>query len=99
MIIGENRDSEVITLFVEGKIDTNTAPEFSERIISAYRNTKDVIVDFEKCDYVSSAGLRVLLIGQKTARTKGGSLKLKNVNDVLMESLKTAGFLNFMQVE
>lgn len=99
MIIGENRDSEVITLFVEGKIDTNTAPEFSERIVAAYRNVKDVIIDFEKCDYVSSAGLRVLLIGQKTARTKNGSLKLKNVPDVLMKSLNTAGFLSFMQIE
>lgn len=99
MTITEKRDNDIITLLIEGRVDTNTSPQVQEHILKSFQKANHLVLDFEKCAYVSSAGLRALLIGQKTADSKKGSMKLVNVPDVLMSVLEMTGFVNILNIE
>lgn len=99
MNIIETRNDNVITLQIEGRIDTNTSAVFQNDILKSFQKVNNLILDFEKCVYASSAGLRALLIGQKTADSKKGTMKLINVPDVLMSVLEMTGFVNILNIE
>ena len=86
-------------LLVDGRVDTNTSPQLQQAILNAFQKKKDVVVDFLNVPYISSAGLRALLIGQKTAASKGGSMKLTNVSDVVMNILEMSGFSKILKIE
>lgn len=86
-------------LLVEGRVDTNTSPQLQQAILNAFQKKSDVVVDFLNVPYISSAGLRALLIGQKTAASKGGSMKLTNVSDVVMNILEMSGFSKILKIE
>ena len=86
-------------LMVDGRVDTNTSPQLQQAILNAFQKQKDVVVDFLNVPYISSAGLRALLIGQKTAVSKGGSMKLTNVSDVVMNVLEMSGFSKILVIE
>lgn len=88
-----------IRLLVEGRVDTNTSPQLQQAILNAFQKRKDVVVDFLNVPYISSAGLRALLIGQKTAASKGGSMKLTNVSEVVMNILEMSGFSKILKIE
>ena len=88
-----------IRLMVEGRVDTNTSPQFQQAILSAFQKNKAVVIDFLNVPYISSAGLRALLIGKKTADSKGGSMKLTNVTDVVMEVLNMSGFSKILDIQ
>lgn len=85
-------------LMVEGRVDTNTSPQLQQAILNAFQKKKDVVVDFLNVPYISSAGLRALLIGQKTAASKGGSMKLTNVSEVVMNILEMSGFSKILTI-
>lgn len=99
MQITETRDNEVITIKIEGRVDTNTSPQVQDAILKSFQKVNQVILDFETCTYVSSAGLRALLIGQKTASSKKGTMKLVHVPEILMSVLKMSGFINILTIE
>lgn len=99
MQITEARDNDVITISVEGRVDTNTSPQLQEAILKSFQKVNQVVLDFEQCTYVSSAGLRALLIGQKTANSKKGTMKLVHVPDILMSVLQMSGFINILVIE
>ena len=99
MQIIESKDGEVITLVVDGRVDTNTSPKLQENILKSFQDANHVVLDFKDCTYVSSAGLRVLLAGQKTAMAKKGSMKLIHVPEILMSVLKLSGFVKFLTIE
>ena len=99
MQITETRENDVIILAVEGRVDTNTSLQLQEAILKSFQKVNQVILDFSSCKYVSSAGLRALLIGQKTAGSKKGCLKLIHVPDILMNILKMSGFANILTIE
>ncbi|MBO5092798.1 MAG: STAS domain-containing protein [Lachnospiraceae bacterium] len=86
-------------LIVDGRVDTNTSPQLQQAVLSAFQKKKDVVVDFLNVPYISSAGLRALLIGQKTAASKGGSMKLTNVSEIVMNILDMSGFSKILQIE
>ena len=88
-----------VRLIVEGRVDTNTSPQLQQAILSAFQKSKDVVVDFLNVPYISSAGLRALLIGQKTATSKCGSMKVTNVSDVVMNILELSGFAKILKIE
>ena len=88
-----------VRLIVEGRVDTNTSPQLQQAILSAFQKNKDVVIDFLNVPYISSAGLRALLIGQKTATSKGGSMKVTNVSDVVMNILELSGFAKILKIE
>ncbi len=88
-----------IRLMVEGRVDTNTSPQFQQAILNAFQKKNDVIIDLLNVPAVSSAGLRALLIGQKTAASKRGSMKLTNVCPVVKNVLDMSGFSSILTVE
>ncbi len=91
----ENR----IILKVEGRIDTNTSKEFQSELLLAFQKQNEVEADLKDVDYVSSAGLRAMLIAYKTAESKKGSFILRNVQDAVREVLNMSGFSKFIQIE
>lgn len=99
MQITEVRENDVITISVEGRVDTNTSPQLQDAILKSFQKVNQVILNFEQCTYVSSAGLRALLIGQKTANSKKGMMKLINVPDILRSVLQMSGFINILVIE
>jgi len=86
-------------LIVEGRVDTVTSPQLQQAILNAFQLRNDVVVDFVNVPIISSAGLRALLIGQKTAESKGGTMKLVNVNESVFDVLKMTGFHKILMVE
>ena len=65
----------------------------------SFQKMKNVILDFEEVEYVSSAGLRALLLGHKTAMSKGGSMVLTHVADMVMEVFQMTGFSNMLNIQ
>lgn len=80
-------------------MDTNTSPQLQEMLLKAFQKGSRVILDFEQVEYVSSAGLRALLIGQKTAGSKKGSMKLIHVQEAVQEVLDLSGFSAILTIE
>lgn len=98
MEIYECREPQQIILEVEGRVDTNTSPKLQERILNAFQKTDKVVLDLGKNDYVSSAGLRTFLIGEKTAQAKGGGFYITNVCPNVMTVLQMSGFHKILNI-
>ena len=98
MIIEKTQENGKITLAVEGKLDTITAPQFHDALIPSIDEAGQIELDFAKLSYISSAGLRVLLMGQKTASAKGASMILSCVSEEVMEILEITGFVDILTI-
>ena len=98
MTINVKKDGEKLILAPEGRIDTVTSPEFSKSIDDNIEGVKDLVIDLEKLEYISSAGLRVLLTTQKNMN-KVGTMKLIHVNDVIMDVFNITGFVDILTIE
>ena len=81
-----------------GRLDTVTAPELEADLMGIIEGVKELVLDFEKLDYISSAGLRVLLSAQKTMN-KQGTMKIVHVKEVIMDIFEMTGFLDILTVE
>ncbi len=88
----------VIRFALEGRLDTVTSPDFEAEIKASLEDAKNLVLDFEKLDYISSAGLRVLLAAQKIIGG-GGQMKLINVNETIMEIFEVTGFTDILTIE
>jgi anti-anti-sigma factor len=98
MTITTTRENDAVTFSLDGRLDTTTAPQLQEVLIPAFDGAKEVVLDFHNLAYVSSAGLRVLLMGQKEAKKKGCSMTLRNVSGEIMEVLEMTGFTNMLTI-
>ena len=83
---------------VEGRLDTVTSPQLEEVLKDVLENADTLVIDFENLDYISSAGLRVLLASQKVMSKKGG-MKVKNVGETIMEIFDVTGFVDILDIE
>ena len=92
-----NQEEEV-TFVVSGRLDTQTAPELEKELDASFSGIKELIFDMTNLEYVSSAGLRVILKSQKVMNTQG-SMKLIGVNDNIMEVFDITGFLDILTIE
>ena len=92
----EKKNAE--TLALEGRLDTLTAPELEAEISAMFPTVQTLTLDMEKLDYISSAGLRVILKTQKALAQKAG-LKLINVSDDVREVFDITGFSDFLTIE
>jgi anti-anti-sigma factor len=92
MTISEHKTDDGVKLAVEGRVDTNASPQLQNAILSALQTAKYVRVDFTKVPYLSSAGLRALLLGHKQAASKGAVMELINPSDFVFSILNSAGF-------
>ncbi|MBQ0018619.1 MAG: STAS domain-containing protein [Clostridiales bacterium] len=98
MEIIKNLDSEKLELQVKGRLDTTTAPELEEVIKGSLSGVKQLVLDFDELEYVSSAGLRVILGAQK-AMNQQGEMKLINVSDEVMNVFEITGFVDILTIE
>lgn len=98
MTITKKQTGDSVTLFIEGRVDTTTSPELQKEILAAFQVAKNLTLDMEQMAYISSAGLRALLIGQKTATSKRGMMELVNVKPLVQEVLDTVGFSDILTI-
>ncbi|MEG0877024.1 MAG: STAS domain-containing protein [Oscillospiraceae bacterium] len=98
MTIKTIQEGDSAVLAIEGRIDTNTSPQLQEEILKVFKVSKSVTLDFDKVPYISSAGLRALLIGQKTAASKGATMELVHVSAAVFSILESVGFAALLTI-
>ena len=98
MMIYKERNENSLTVALEGRLDTSTAPALEKTLKSSLDGVSELTLDFAGLEYISSAGLRVLLSTQKIMNRQG-SMKLKNVGEIIMEILEVTGFLEILTIE
>ena len=98
MNVNTIREDDRLTVQVEGRLDTNTAPQLEAVLNSELPDVKDLTFDFSKLDYISSAGLRILLSSMKTMKTQG-EMRVRGLNDVIREIFDVTGFAEILTVE
>jgi len=97
MTITKNQNGENLEVVIAGRLDTSTAPEL-EKELANLDGVKELVLDFSALEYVSSAGLRVLLASQKAMNARGKMI-IKNVNDTIMEVFEITGFADILTIE
>ena len=98
MTIEIKRNAETTTIELGGRLDTTTAPVLDKTINEDITDTKNLILDIKGLEYISSAGLRVLLSAQKKMQ-KIGSMKVTNVCEAVMEVFEMTGFADILVIE
>ena len=98
MTIQQTRNENALTIALEGRLDTMNAPELEAALKDTLNGVEELTFDFEKLDYISSAGLRVLLSAQKTMNRQG-SMKVVHVNEIIMEIFEVTGFSDILTIE
>lgn len=87
-----------ITLKIIGRLDTTTAPELEATVDGCIAGLKDLVMDCSELEYVSSAGLRVILKAQKLMNAQG-TMKVIHVNETIMEVFEITGFADILNIE
>ena len=98
MTIQQKKNEKALTVALEGRLDTMTAPELEAALKTALEGVEELTFDFEKLDYISSAGLRVLLAAQKTMNRQG-TMKVKHANEIILEIFEVTGFSDILTIE
>lgn len=98
MNIYRTLNEDELTLSLEGRLDTLTAPELENEIRNGLTGVEKLVFDFEKLEYISSAGLRVMLLAQKIMSRLGG-MRVVNANDTIMEIFEVTGFTDILTIE
>ncbi len=96
--IEKNLENEKAVFALEGRLDTTTAPALEKELRDSLDGVTSLVLDLEKLDYISSAGLRVLLSAQKTM-IKAGEMKVVHVNETIMEIFEVTGFTDILTIE
>ena len=98
MTLNTNLDGTTLTIEIIGRLDTTTAPQLEEEIAASIGGVKKLVLDFGQLEYISSAGLRVLLKSQKLmGRTR--RMVLVNVSETIKEVFELTGFMDFLTIE
>ena len=98
MEIGKKQEGSNLTISLEGRLDTTTAPQLETELKQSLDGIEALEFDLSKLDYISSAGLRVLLSAQKTMN-KQGEMKVTGANDELKEIFDVTGFVDILNIE
>ncbi len=98
MIINMKQEGTNPVIALEGRLDTTTSPELEAQLKKPMESAETLTLDFSKLDYISSAGLRVLLSAHKAMSAKGG-LKITNVNEIVREVFDVTGFSDILTIE
>jgi anti-anti-sigma factor len=88
-----------IIIKILGRIDTTTSPKLQDEIMKSFQKGEHLVLDFENVEYISSAGLRVLLVGQKTAESKDGYMKILHTNEIVKNIFDMTGFTAMLTIE
>ena len=98
MTIKKIADSKKLTIILSGRLDTTTAPGLVTELKQNISGVEELVLDFAALEYLSSAGLRVLLAAQKVMNRQG-SMVLRNVNDTIMEIFEVTGFSDILNIQ
>ena len=96
--INKTQNAMQTTVALSGRLDTTTAPELEKELRALLPETNVLALDFAALDYISSAGLRVLLVAQKEMNKKNGQMTLTHVNATVMEVLEVTGFTDILTI-
>lgn len=96
--ITKHADGSTLTVKVEGRVDSNTAVELDRALNGALDGISKLILDFERLEYISTAGLRALLIAQKTMNQQG-TIVIRNVSAAVKEIFEVTGFTDMLTIE
>ena len=98
MTISKEKTGECMKICLEGRLDTMTAPELETELNQVMGTVNELVFDFDKLEYISSAGLRVLLSAHKAMSKKGG-MKVTHVNEIVQEVFDVTGFSDILTIE
>ena len=98
LTINKTQNAMQTTVALSGRLDTTTAPELENQLRALLPETSVLVLDFAALEYISSAGLRVLLVAQKEMNKKNGQLTLTHVNETVMEVLEITGFTDILTI-
>ena len=98
MKINKKQDGGKLVIALEGRLDTTTAPELEKELKTSLDGVADLTLDMAKLDYISSAGLRVLLSAHKTMM-KQGQMKVINASEIVTEVFDVTGFSDILNIE
>ena len=99
MKISEEKQNDILVFKLDGRLDSNTSPAFEEKVDDAIGNgAKLMIIDFENLEYLSSAGLRVILKTTKELKRQEGKLVLCSMADYVREVFEISGFDSFLPI-
>ena len=98
MKIKKTLNNNALTIAIDGRLETTTAPELEAVIKGELGGINDLTFDFSKLEYISSAGLRILLTAQKTMNAQG-KMKVVGANDMVMEIFEITGFSDILTIE
>ena len=98
MTIDKQQNGSELTLTLNGRLDTTTAPELENAIKENIADITNLVMDFAGLEYLSSAGLRVILSAQKTMN-KQGEMVIRNVNETINEVFEITGFIDILTIE
>lgn len=98
MTIDKRKNGKEMLMVISGRMDTSTSPQFESEIKESLENIENLILDFENLEYISSAGLRVILAAQKIMN-KQGKMVIRNVNEVVSEVFEITGFVDILTIE
>ncbi|MBO4400575.1 MAG: STAS domain-containing protein [Selenomonadaceae bacterium] len=97
--ITKEQAGEMLTAKINGDLNVKTSPQLEEELTKSLGGVKELVLDFAGVEYISSAGLRVLLGLEKAMRRQQGSMTLRHVNPAVREIIRLAGFLQVMHIE
>ena len=98
MTIEKNRQGTSLTVMLDGRLDTVSAPDFETIVKNELDGVETLVLEFEKLQYTSSAGLRVILLAQKTMN-KQGKMIIKDVTESVMEVFELTGLADLLTIE
>lgn len=98
MNIVKTSEGTKLTLALEGRLDTTTAPQLEAEVKSALADVTELVLDFSQLEYLSSAGLRVILAAQKVMN-KQGKMVIRHVNETILEVFEVTGFSDILTIE
>ena len=98
MTISKTQNGNALTIALEGRLDTTTAPELEKELNACLNGVTELTLDFAGLEYISSAGLRVLLSTHKIMSQRGG-LKVTHVNEIVREVFEVTGFADILTIE
>ena len=99
MTMNNQLDGTSLTIAIEGRIDTQTAPQLEENIKNSIEGVTDLVLDFTQVGYISSAGLRAVLAAQNWMDAKGGSMVIRGAAKNIVGVFKVTGFDTFLTME
>ena len=93
------KDEDRLTVLIDGNLDTNSSPVLRRSLEGELEGINDLVIDLNGVSHISSAGVRVILLLLQNMEAKGGTMKLTNANEMIVELLDTIGFLDMLTVE